>query len=424
MALTEYQRDMRGCSRCSICKWVPFAQIKSVDCANGCPSISRYNFHSYSGGGRLILGLSLLEDRVELTEEVADIIYKCVMCGACEVSCKIYRDDIDVLRVIEELRFACVENGMMLPEHMMMVDAMKQEDNVFGEPKSARGDWAKGLGLKDINKEKADVLFHAGCRLSYDEGLRGVVRGAAGILKDAGADLGIAGADEACCGGRAFEVGYRGELEKYAEDFASRVKASGCGTLVTACSDCYGAFKQLYPMVGKELGVEVLHVVEYVERLMGQGRIRPTTRVPLKVTYHDPCHLGRRGEPYREWKGEDKLKRPSAFKMTGTGGVYDAPRDILGRLPGVELLEMERIREYSWCCGAGGGVMEAYPEFNSWSANQRVDEALATGAQAIVTACPWCERSFTDALEERDEDLEVLDLMELLARSLGSDPDA
>jgi Fe-S oxidoreductase len=317
-----------------------------------------------------------------------------------------------------------VENGMMLPEHMMMVDAMKQEDNVFGEPKSARGDWAKGLGLKDINKEKADVLFHAGCRFAYDEGLRGVVRGAVRILKDAGVDLGIAGADEACCGGRAFEVGYRGELEKYAEDFASRVKASGCSKLVTPCSDCYGAFKQLYPQVGKELGVEVLHVVEYVERLMGQGRIRPTVKVPLKVTYHDPCHLGRRGEPYREWKGEDKLKRPSEFKMTGTGGVYDAPRDIIRRLPGVELVEMERIREYSWCCGAGGGVMEAYPEFNSWSANERVDEALATGARAIVTACPWCERSFIDALEERDEDLEVLDLMELLARSLGGEPDA
>lgn len=419
MELKDYERDMTGCSRCSICKWIPLNQIKSWRFANVCPSISRYNFHAYSGGGRMLMGLSILQGRSELTEVVTDIIYKCTLCGACDVSCKQYRDDIDISETLQAFRIRCVEEGQLIPEHTVMIDNLRREGNVFGKPKTERGRWAEGLDVKDINEEQADVFFHAGCNYSYDEELWPIVRGAVTLLENAGVDVGIAGGEESCCGGRAYEIGYQGELEKYAEDVIGRVKASGANKLVTACSDCYSTFKYYYPKIGKALGVEVLHITEYIDRLIREGKIKPTKSVPMRITYHDPCHLGRRGESYvGEWKGDNKLLRPLKYKRTGKEGVYNPPRNILKSIPGLELVEMERIKEYSWCCGAGGGVKEAYPDFSIWTAMERVEEAKATGAEAIVTACPWCERNFKDAIKESGERVEVYDVIELVLRAI------
>ncbi len=111
MALADYQRDMEGCSRCSSCKWVPFNQIKSWRFAKNCPSICRYNFHAYSGSGRMIIGNSILSGRSELNDSVAEIIFKCQLCGACDTACKVYRDDIDLTEVLLELRAHCIESG-------------------------------------------------------------------------------------------------------------------------------------------------------------------------------------------------------------------------------------------------------------------------------------------------------------------------
>jgi len=394
-------------------------QIKSWRFAKVCPSIDRYNLHAYSGSGKMIIGTSLLEGRSELNDNITEIIYKCQLCGACQVSCQAYRDDIDLADVLLELRAKCVEEGFVIPEHLEMIDSMKREDNPMGMLKRDRGDWAKGLDIPNINNQKVDVLFHAGCRYSYDEDLQDITRTAVMILKNAGIDVGIAGNDESCCGGRAYEIGYQGEMKNYAEDMASRVRASGAKILVTPCSDCYYTFKYLYPKNNLDLGVKVLHITEYVDSLIKEGVIRPEKDIPLKVTYHDPCHLGRRGEVYKEWEGEDKLLRPVRYKQSGKLGVYDPPRDIIKAISGIDFVEMERIREYSWCCGAGGGVLEAFPDFSAWTATERIEEAKATGAEAIVTACPWCERVFIDAIKKNGDSIKVYDVMELLNLSLG-----
>jgi Fe-S oxidoreductase len=419
MKLQELKRDMEGCVRCSNCKWLPHLRIQSWRYAKVCPSIERYNFHCYSGGGKMNMANSLLDKRSELTDAVADVVYRCQLCGACQVSCQVNRDDIDLSDVLLAFRSTCVEQGFVLAEHLEMIESMKREDNTMYMKKADRGKWADGLGLIDINQEKAEVLFHAGCRYSYDEDLRDIVRGAATLLASSGVRLGIAGRDEACCGGRAFEIGYQSEMKNYAEDMVSRIKASGAHTLVTPCSDCYYTFKYLYPKNGLDLGAKVLHVSEYADQLLKEGKLRPVNPIPLKVTYHDPCHLGRRGEVYKgPWLGDNKLHRSSQLKQTGKMGIFDPPRAILESIPGIELVEMERIREYSWCCGAGGGVLEAEPEFAVWTAKERLDEAAATGATALVTACPWCERVFKDAVAESGSSLQVLDVMELLNKSL------
>ncbi len=419
MALADYKRDMEGCSRCSSCKWVPFNQIKSWRFAMNCPSICRYNFHAYSGSGRMIIGNSILSGRSELNDNVAEIIFKCQLCGACDTACKVYRDDIDLTEVLLELRAHCIEAGELIIEHMAVIDALKREDNMLGEPKAKRGEWAEGLPLKDINSERCEALLHAGCRYSYDPDLRDTVRGAARLLLAAGVDLGIAGAEESCCGGRAYELGYRGEAENYADDLLSRVKASGAEILVTPCADGYAHLKYLYPRMGKELPCEVLHITQYLERLADEGRLRLRESVPMLVTYHDPCHLGRMGEPFlADWSG-DKLERPMSLKRAGRKGIFDAPRNLIQAIPGMELVEMERIREYSWCCGAGGGVLEAWPDFALWTANERLEEARATGAEALVTACPWCVRVFRDAAAESGLELPVYDLADLALRAAG-----
>ncbi len=367
----------------------------------------------------MIMANSILENRIDLTDEVAEVVYRCQLCGACQVSCQAYRDDIDLADVLLAFRATCVQDGFVLPEHLDIIESMKREDNTLGMKKRDRGNWAKDLDIPDVNKQKVDVLFHAGCRYSYDDDLINIARSGVMLLKNSGVNVGIAGSDEACCGGRAFEIGYQGEMKNYAEDMASRVKASGAHTLVTPCSDCYYTFKYLYPKNNIDLGIKVLHITEYVDAMIKNNVIQPKDKVPMKVTYHDPCHLGRRGEIYKEWHGEDKLMRSVKFKQTGKEGIFEPPRDILRSIPGVEFVEMERIREYSWCCGAGGGCLEADPDFAEWTAADRLEEAKATGAEAIVTACPWCERIFKDMAAETDNNIKVYDVMELLTLSMG-----
>lgn len=420
MALADYRRDMEGCSRCSSCKWVPYNQIKSYRFAHNCPSISKYNFHSYAGSGRMIAGLSLISGRTELTEAAAEIIFKCQLCGACDVACKVYRDDIDLTEVLLELREHCIEKGELILEHMMMIDALKQEDNTMGEPKSKRADWSEGLGIKDVNSENAKVLFHVGCRYSYDEDLRDTIRDMAKMLLSAGVDFGISGTEESCCGGRVYELGYRGEAKNFADDMLSRLKASGADTLVTPCADGYAAFKYLYPRMGVDLPAKIYHIAEYAKQLISEGRIRLKSQLPMTVTYHDPCHLGRMSEPFLgDWTG-DKLSRPMISKRSGKKGVFDVPREIIKAIPGIRLSEMERIREYSWCCGAGGGVYEAFPDFAEWTAAERIEEAASTGAEALVTSCPWCIKVFKDAISESGYDIGLYEITELLLQSMSS----
>ena len=419
MAIEDYRRDIEGCSRCSSCKWVPYNQIKSWRFARNCPSICRHNFHTYSGSGRMILGLSLMDGRVELDESVAEMVFRCQLCGACDSACKTYRDDIDISEVLLELRAHCVESGELIIEHMMVLDALKREGNTLGEPKARRGDWAEGLDVKDVNSETCEVLFHAGCRYSYDGDARYSARGQVQLLRAAGVDVGIAGGEEYCCGGRAYELGYRGEAANYAEDLVSRARSSGASTLVTGCADCYSHFRYLYPRMGKELPLEVLHISQMTRRLLDCGSLVFRESVPLSVTYHDPCHLGRKGEPFTgAWSG-DKLDRPMNLKRSGRRGIYDDPREVIQAVPGVELMEMERIREYAWCCGAGGGVLEAFPDFAGSTAIERLTEALDTGAEALVTACPWCLRVFKDTVSEMSCRLPVYDLTELALMSAG-----
>jgi Fe-S oxidoreductase len=291
--------------------------------------------------------------------------------------------------------------------------------------KADRGKWAEGIDVKVLTGERAEVAFHAGCRYSFDEELSPAAREGLTLIRNAGIDVGIMGADEACCAGRAYELGYEGELIKYAEHQMETFRTAGVKTLVTPCSDCYAAFKVLYDKIGKKLDIEVFHITQYLHHLIKEGKIKLTKEVPLTVTYHDPCHLGRLGEPWIHWHGKEAkaigpmiIHDPPKKYRRGANGVYEPPRDILKSIPGLRLVEMHRIKEYAWCCGAGAGVMDAYPEFAVWTGTERLREAKEVGAKAIVSACPHCKRNFLDTVRATGEKMEVYDLVELVQKAI------
>ena len=424
MPLKDFEKDLLRDTRCGYCKTIPHLMMQDARFVNVCPSIARFNFHGFSAGGRMVAALSLLRERIDYTDGFLDMIYQCQMGGACDVSCKIDRD-LEPLQVMQELRIKCVEDGQLVPAHIPVLDSLRKEDNTMLGRKADRGKWADGLDVKDLTKEKAEVLYHAGCRYCFDQELWPIARSGVSILKQAGVDVGILGREEACCGGRVYEMGYEAELVKYADHNLDAWKNAGVKAVVTPCSCGYQAFKVLYDKIGKKPPVEVYHFTEYLDKLIREGKLKFTKKVPLKVTYHDPCHLGRLSEPWIHWEGVEVkvggqmiVHEPPRKYRRGGDGVYDLPRDILKAIPGLDLVEMYRIREYAWCCGAGGGVKETYPDFALWTAAERLTEASEVGAEALVSACGWCKRNFTDAAHETGSKLEIYDIIDLVQRAI------
>jgi Fe-S oxidoreductase len=422
MSLEEYRTDMETCRRCSPCKFIPFEKVTGFDHVNVCPSIAKYEFHSYSGGGRMVMGTALLEKRLNYTPKLQEIIYNCHMCGGCDTSCK-YSMDMEVIEPINEIRIEAVESGHSNPALDKVINNLRKNGTMVPGAKAKRGDWARDLNLRDFTKEKVDVIFHAGCQTSFNPDMWKLAQGTAGLLQKAGVNFGIGGASELCCGGRAFQMGYKTDFMKQAESHMAAIKKSGVKTLVTGCAECYFAFKVLYDRFNLKGDLEILHTSEYLARLIKEGRLRPNKNVDITVTYHDPCHLGRQGEPYIHWEGKEVIDKVRTFdppkeRRRGTHGVYDPPRDVLKSIPGLKLIEMERIKEYAWCCGSGGGVTYSNPEFASWTGVERIKEAEQTGAGAIATACPWCVRQFKEAVSRKGSHLKVYDIVELLEKAV------
>jgi Fe-S oxidoreductase len=420
MALAEYRREMELCQRCSACKFMPLEKVERFEHVNVCPSISRYNFHAYSAGGRMVFGTAMLENRLGYSDKLLEVIYNCQLCGACDVSCK-YSMDMEVLEPLYELRIQCVENGQTLAVLDTTINSLRKQGTMIAGSKAARRQWANNLQVNA--KKKAEVLFHAGCRTCYDKDMWPAARATVNLLQEAGVDLRILGENERCCGGRAYQMGYKKEFLKTATQNMRLYKELGVKMLVTGCADCYHAFKVLYDKFDMIGGLQVLHSAEFLERLIKEGRLKPAKKVFSSVTYHDPCGLGRKGEPYIHWKGKEipghrRLFDPPKQFRRGTYGVYEPPRDVLKSIPGLKLYEMHRRKEYAWCCGAGGGVKETNPDFAGWAAKERIAEAEETGAEALVTACPGCKRSFIEAVKENGSSLKIYDVAELVASAI------
>lgn len=410
MALMDYKADQGWCNRCSNCKWIPSYRIKKTETMYICPAITRYNFNAYSGCGKLEVGYSINDGHSEVCASTQNIAYKCTLCGACDYTCKVFRKDIDVAENIEELRRACVEKGFVYPAHQAIVDSIARNGNQLCRSAGERIDWAEGLNIKTTAAgDTGDIYFHVGDLGCFDETLAARAARTAKLLLDRHLDLITSGTEEPTAADKAFDLGFVSEGKAAAQRLAREVARSGARMLVTLDAHAFTAFRWHYPRCGVDLGVEVLHITELLARLYGDGLLRPAGRCDRTVTYHDPCSLGRRSEPYKGAYTGDKRRRPMALTRTGDLGVYQAPRILLGAIPGLKLVEMDRIKGWSFCCGNGAGVAEVNPDLLESASRNRMTEARLTGADALVTACPLCEGALTAA-----GGMEVLDLVSLV----------
>jgi len=270
--------------------------------------------------------------------------------------------------------------------------------------------------------KKAEVVYFAGCNASYVN--KEIAQSTVRIFKAAGTDFMML-PDEYCCGNILFSVGVVAETKTLAMRNVEEMRKSGAKTLITSCAEGYRMWKVDYPKLlnisTEQLGFEVLHLVEYADEMIKSGRLRMRRPLESRVTYHDACSLSRLSEPWTPWKGkrgwmgcvEPRLKRRRA-----TNGVYSQPRDILKAIPGLKLIEMKRIRENAYCCGAGRGTKEAFPEFARFSANHRLEEIKEVGAETLVTACPMCKSNFLKTVKENGDDVQVMDISEVICASI------
>jgi len=397
-----------NCSRCSVCKWVDSWRVKSHRYARICPQHTRYLYDSHSAQGKCDLALALIDGKMKWDEdpEIRDILFQCTMCGGCDAMDKSIRD-AELIKMYRWLRAEYVKRFGPLPEHKAMLDSLKQYDNVWLQPRMRRNSWAKDLkdlGIKDLNKDKADILLFAGCTYGLSEELKDTVVNIARLLKKMGVDFGTLGDKEMCCGSPPEKTGNIEEFERLARANIKKFNEMGVKTVLTPCAGCYSTMRVDYAEMGEKINFEVLHVTEYIQQLTKKKKIKYKREIPVTVTWHDPCHLGRMSRPYVPGKDLE--------------GVYEEPRDILRGIPGVELVEMERIKEYAWCCGGGGGAFTAFKDFSQWTARERIEEAKDTGAGMIVTSCPWCETNLRAGGIGMEEKMEIVDIFDLMMQAL------
>jgi len=335
--------------------------------------------------------------RAEIDDFVQNL-YECSTCGQCEVVCPAH---IETVTLWEELRRIIVQAGYgPLEAQKGLVKSVKAFDNPWQQPRAGRTKWArkaKKEGLikqlpPEIKKNKAKVLLFFGCTAAYDVNVRQVAINNVNILQALGVDYGILGSEEKCCASVLLRMGDP-EHERVFKQNIDQFNSLGIDTLISSCSGCFKTIMQDYPRIAP-LNFEVLHSIEFLARLLKQGKLKFPHAVNRTVTYHDPCHLGR-----------------------ATGG-YDAPRMIMEAIPGLKLIEMPRNREYSRCCGAGGGLKAGYPDIQNKMARRRVNEAEETGAEALVSSCPFCYQGLNIGISSLESQLVMRDISALVAESL------
>ena len=406
--LEALRGDMKKCVRCSLCKLVPMPTIQQTRFTSACPPVDEYHFHAYSGGGMNVMALALLDGRINVDGDLAKIVSACTTCGLCDVSCKFImaaeRQD-----VIIALKEHLVESGFV--------------PTSAKEKKPLLPHWADGLGLKRLPESKSDVLLFVGAGARHAPQHASSARKLAELLQHAQVDFGILD-NEPESGIEAYWMGQRRVFTKQAKAVVDALAQSGAKIIVTLCGEDLGILRSKYPLYNQALKAKVLHASEYILYLIQSGKLRLTHPIAQRVTYHDPCYLGRQSEPPTKWHGEERQTHGVMRYFTppkplnyGVNGVFDAPRKILQSIPDLHFTEMHRVREYAYCCGGGGGVPDAHPNVARSAANQRLAEARDVDAEVLITACQHCRHNLTRW--QNGTSMPVMDLVDLIYTAAG-----
>jgi len=328
-----------------------------------------------------------------LTEIDGEDIWRCTTCGRCPQRCPRGVDQIAVGMALRRVATQYEVFPAAVRPARTARASLISEGNPLQFERKKRADWATDLSVKPF-AEGMEVLYFVGCYPSYDPRMKKVAVATADILTRAGIDFGILGDRENCCGESIRKTGSEEVFKILARENIKTFIDKGVKKILVSSPHCYHTFKNEYPEF--MVNFQVVHASQYVLELLNAGRLHLTTAYGKKVTYHDPCYLGRHN------------------------GIYDAPRDILRRIPGLELIEMTDSRKDSLCCGGGGGrIWMDTPKRERFS-DLRLSQAMQTGAQVLVTACPYCITNFEESRLNLGGEgaLEIKDLTEIVQEVL------
>ena len=324
-----------------------------------------------------------------LSEIEGEDIWRCTTCGTCPAQCPRGLGQIDVsiaLRRVAteyELFPASVKSARTARASLI------SEGNPLQGDRAKRADWAKDLSVKTYSEEM-EALYFVGCYLSYDPRMRKVATATANILNKAGVDFGILGDKESCCGESIRKTGSEEVFKNLAKENIKTFIDNGVKKIIVSSPHCYHTFKNEYPEF--MVHFDVVHMSQYILELINDGRLELTKEFGKKVTYHDPCYLGRHNE------------------------IYDEPREVLKKVSGLELVEMEGHGKTSLCCGGGGGRIWMDTPIEERFSDIRLKQANDVGAEVLVTACPYCITNFEESRlnMEYEEVLEIKDITEIV----------
>ena len=325
-----------------------------------------------------------------LTDIESDDIWRCTTCGICPQQCP---RDVKQIESGVALRRIATEYGVF-PTTAKPVRGVSAsllgKGNPLGEDREKRADWAQGLSVKPF-AEGMEILYFPGCYLCYDPRLKKVAKATAAILNKAGVDFGILGSRENCCGESIRKTGDEELFKRLARENIKNFIENGVRKILVSSPHCYHTFKNEYPEF--MVNFEVVHITQYVSELINEGRLELAGEYGKKVTYHDPCYLGRHN------------------------GIYDEPREALQKVPGLELGEMPESRATSLCCGGGGGRIWMETVKGERFSDFRIEQAVGIGAEVLVTSCPYCITHFEESklTLEDSETLDIKDITEIIA---------
>ncbi len=324
-----------------------------------------------------------------------DELWACTTCRNCMEHCPVYVEHVD--KIVDMRRYQVLMESKFPEELMEAFRGLEKNSNPWGLGYETRADWMKELNvptLSDLGGEDIDFLFFVGCIRSYDDRNKKVAMAMTRILNHLGTKFAILGMEEGCCGDPARRVGNEYLYQILAQTNIETFKRYKIKRILTTCPHCYNTLKNEYAQLG--FSCEVIHHAVFLADRLKDGRLKINQALPKKLTYHDPCYLGR------------------------YSGIYEAPRQVLKAIPSLSLEEMKRSRKKSFCCGAGGGWMWMDEKIGKRINIQRLEDALATDPEWIATACPFCVTMFDDAIKSKDkeESLKIWDIAELVDQAL------
>ena len=324
-----------------------------------------------------------------LSEIEREEIWRCTTCGKCPQRCPRDVKQIDDMVALRRMATGYGVFPAAVKPYRAVSSGLTAQGNPFNEDRKTRADWAEGLSVKTF-EEGMDVLYFPCCYCSYDPRLKKVAQATVKILNKAGVDFGILGSKENCCGESIRKTGNEQLFRRLARENIKTFIDNGVKKILVSSPHCYHTFKNEYPEF--KVNFEVVHTSQYLFELVNEGRLQIVKEYGKKVTYHDPCYLGRHN------------------------GVFEEPREVLKRMPGLELTELPESKVDSLCCGMGGGRVWAETEKHERFSNLRIEQAIELGAEELVTSCPYCITALEDSrlVTNHADDIQVKDITEIL----------